>query len=175
MRRILLTAVLGLAVVAVTASVAVAANVHFKKPGPTFTKNADFSLTSTGTLTGLGNGDIKVTITGTGTGNATCRNHGGNEAPGQNPVAVTVSGATVIPANKVVNGNVDYTVSSVAPTKPTSAQAGCPNDGWTVEKFSVTYSSVTLQVFQDSNGQNGVFDGPGTLVLSQTFTFSPPL
>src|SRR5881396_588579 len=125
MRRILLAAVIGLIVVGVTASVAIAGNVHFKKnPAPTFTKNANNSLTGTGTLTGLGNGDIRVVIDATGSGTAQCQNPGGSsKVPGQNPVAVHVSGATDIPANRVVNGNVDFTVSTVAPQRPTPTQA----------------------------------------------------
>jgi hypothetical protein len=175
MRRFTWIFALALALGTLTATSALAANTHFKKPAPTFTKNADLSLTSSGQLAGLGNGDILVTIQATGTGGAQCENPGGNsKVPGQNPVTVNVSGSVFIPNSQVSNGNVGYTVSTVAPEKPTPAQAGCPNNSWKVVNFSVSYTSATLTVLQDSSGQNGIFDGPGTQVLSQTFTFSPP-
>jgi hypothetical protein len=155
------------------APAAMAAKVHFKKPAPTFVKNADFSVTASGTLTGLGNGDIRVIINATGTGGALCQNPGGQDkVPGQNPVAVNVSGQTDIPNNQVTNGNVGFSVTSAAPTQPTTEQAGCPGDNWSVVGFNVTYTSVTITVLQDSNGQNGVFDPPGTVVLQQTFQVS---
>jgi hypothetical protein len=160
---------------ALAATSALAASVHFKKPAPTFTKNSDLSLTSSGQLAGLGNGDVLVTIQATGTGGAKCQNPGGNsKVPGQNPVAVNVSGSVFIPSSQLSNGNVPYTVSTVAPPVPSPEQAGCPNDSWSVVDFNVTYTSATITVFQDSNGQNGIFDAPGTQVLTQTFTFSPP-
>jgi hypothetical protein len=117
-----------------------------------------------------------VTIAATGTGNAQCQNPGGSsKVPGQNPVAVSVSGSVLIPDDRITNGNVGFTVSTVAPAKPSPTEAGCPTDKWTVVGFSVTYTSATLTVAQDSNGQNDAFDPPGTVVLTATFTFSPPL
>jgi hypothetical protein len=175
MRRFTWIFALAVAVGMLAATTTLAASVHFKKPAPSFTKNGDLSLTSSGLLTGLGNGDILVTIQATGTGGAQCQNPGGNsKVPGQNPVAVNVSGSVFIPNSQFSNGNVGFTVSTVAPQKPTPSEAGCPNDSWSVVSFSVTYTSATLTVLQDSNGQNGTFDGPGTQVLSQTFSFSPP-
>jgi hypothetical protein len=173
MRRTLIVVVTGLLTVALTVSVALAGTgAHFKKPAPTFTKNTDNSVTASGTLAGLGNGDIKVTIQASGTGTATCTNPGGNAAPGQNPVSVSPSGSTVIPNNQVTNGSVGFTVSTAAPPNPTPAEAGCPNNSWTVSGLTVHYTSVTITVFQDSNGQNGVFDAPGTQLLQQTFSVS---
>jgi len=177
MRRTLI-AILTVAVAAVLASTAVAANVHFKRPLPTFTKNADFSVTASGiNLTGLGNGDLRIIISATGTATAKCQNPGGSsKVPGQNPVAVTASGVVDVPATSFPNGNVlGLSVSTEDVPTPTPAQAGCPNDSWTVVDLSVTYTSATLTVFQDANGQNGIFDAPGTQVLTQTFTFSPAL
>jgi hypothetical protein len=178
MRRTLIVLVAGLLTAALAASAALASSVHFKKPLPTFSKGSNFALTASGiNLTGLGNGDLRIVIQATGTGSAQCQNPGGSsKVPGQNPVAVNVSGSVDVPASALVNGNVlDLSVSTVAPAQPTPTEAGCPTDKWTVVAFTVTYTSATLTVFQDSNGQNGVFDAPGTQVLQQTFQFSPAL
>jgi hypothetical protein len=173
MRRVFIfVAVLAVAVGVTAGPASAGSGAHFKKPAPTFTKNSDLSVTGTGTLAGLGNGDIKVVINATGSGTATCTNPGGNDAPGQNPVSVNVSGGTTIPANKITNGSVGFSVTSDAPANPTPAEAGCPNSSWRVTGLSVSYTSVTLTVFQDSNGQNGIFDAPGTQILQQTFAVS---
>ena len=169
MRRI--GCIIVVVLVGVTAPVALAANVHFKKPAPTFKTNSDLSLTASGSLAGLGNGDIKVTLDAVGTATAQCQNPGGSsKVPGQNPVNVSGTGVTLIPGNRVKNGSVPFTVSTVPPEKPTPTEAGCPTSKWSVVGFTVTYTSATITVFQDGNGQNGVFDAPGTQVLQQTFS-----
>ena len=169
MRRLICITIVAL--VGAAAPVALAASVHFKKPAPAFTQNADLSLTATGSLSGLGNGDVKVVLDAAGTGTALCENPGGSsKVPGQNPVAVNGTGVTLIPSNKVKNGVVAFSVTTAAPEKPTPTQAGCPTNKWSVVGFTVTYTSATIKVFQDASGQNGIFDAPGTLVLEQTFS-----
>jgi hypothetical protein len=178
MRLVLVTAIIGI-MAAVSVQVASSASVHFKRPLPTFSKDSStFSLTASGiNLSGLGNGDIRIIIEGTGTATAQCQNPGGqSKVPGQNPVAVNVSGQVDVPATSFPNGNVTgLSVSTESVPTPTPAEAGCPGDSWTVVGMTVTYTSATLTVLQDADGQNGVFDEPGTVVLTRTFTFSPPL
>ena len=169
MRRI--CCILVVVLVGAVVPVAFAANVHFKKPGPQFSTNADNSLTASGSLTGLGNGDIKVVLDATGTAEARCQNPGGSKkVPGQNTVNVDGTGVTLIPSNKVKNGSVPFAVSTEPVEKPTPTEAGCPTDKWSVVDLTVTYTSATISVYQDGNGQNGIFDAPGTLVLQQTFS-----
>lgn len=160
MKRFLLVL---LALVLFVAPVA-AGNVHFKgnKGKPLFTDNG-LSLTAYGALAGLGNGDVLIALFATADVDAVCINPAGaTQPPGQNPAPITVAGTQAIPADEIKNGNVAFSVTTVAPDPVIAGAPGCPNPNWTELIEDLSFTSATIQVYQ-----------PG-LVLTATCTFNPP-
>jgi hypothetical protein len=151
-------------IVTVTAAVAIAASVHYKK-GP-FVADNGFTATATGSIAGLGNGNVIITLSfPNATGTTICTNQGGNQAAGQNPAApAATSGSQLI--TKVKNGTVSFSVTTDVPENPTSQAAGCPNGNWTAAFDNITFGAGTLTVSQD--------DGTGNFVTVLTTDVNLP-
>jgi hypothetical protein len=169
MRKLGIIAVLSLMALALAAVPAFAANAHFKQGSPQFSQTTPTTLTASGSLVGLGNYNTFVQLDASGVPDVTCTSPGGNKAPGQNPGSVNVSGGQFIPTTSLdKNGNVAFSVTTNPPAAITGKQGGCPNNNWTATINSIDFSSATISVYQDING-DGTF-APSELVLKKTFT-----
>ena len=151
----------------VTAVITVSAqSVHLKggaNSQPNFIDQG-LTLNAAASLAGLGNGDVLITLTAQADATSTCTNQGGNQAPGQNPAEVTVSGSQSIPEEEIKNGNVAFNVTTVAPVTPIPDAPGCPNPNWRQDITDLSFTSATITVEQPA----------GNLVLTVTCTFSAP-
>jgi hypothetical protein len=163
MRRSLSSLAAAVAVLAFTAS-AVSAAVTWHS-GPTVTFNGTSSVTATGDSSGLGNQPAIATLTVEGTVTYTCRNKGGAEAPGQNPVPATGTGTQDL-GNSDHNGRgvLNITVSLDAPAPVVNGKvAGCPNGNWSgVNPVSSGITSATLTIDQGGATIFGpeIYDNP---------------
>jgi len=163
MRRMISSFAVALTVLAFTAAVALAA-VNWKA-GPDVTFNGTTSVTATGEASGLGNQPAIATLEVEGTVTYTCRNKGGNEAPGQNPVPATGTGTQDL-GNSDHNGRgeLNITVSLDAPAPEVNGKvAGCPNGNWKgVNPVSSGILSATLTIEQGGQVIYGpvTFDNP---------------
>lgn len=165
MRRILILC-LATGLLLVTAAPASAASVHLKggkKAEPVFF-DGGLRLNATGALSGLGNGDVLITMEATADVISTCTNQGGNQAPGQNPAPLTVSGSQAIPAAELKNGNTPFAVTTEAPDPVIPGAPDCPNPNWTETIEDLAFTSATITVEQPE----------GTVVLVVECTIDPP-
>ena len=127
-----------------------ASSVHLKggaNAEPSFRDNG-LTLSASGELSGLGNGDVLVSLTARANVASTCTNHGGNQAPGQNPAPTTVLGSQAIPEEEIKNGNTPFSVGTKAPTTPIPGAPGCPNPNWTESIDDLAFTSATITVEQ---------------------------
>ena len=149
MRRALLF--LGLCgLVAGSADAAWADNVHFKRGSPAFV-DSGLSLTEQVKLAGLGNGDLVVRLTAVGRPTAVCATPGGgNLAPGQNPADVSVdSGQISIPSSQIKNGNVSFSIATLAAPTTIAGAPDCPNPNWSEVVTGMAFTNANLSIAQD--------------------------
>jgi hypothetical protein len=158
---------------ALGAQPALAGNAHLKGNHPlSFTDNGA-TLTAAASYAGLGNFDTLQTLSAAGNVTSTCTNPAGaTQPPGHNPAPITLTGSTAVPKGDIKNGNVTISTTTGAPVTPIPGAPDCPNPNWREDITGVAFTSATIRLFQDSNG-NGTFD-PGELVLTVNVTFSPP-
>ena len=143
-----------------------ASNVHLKggaNAEPSFV-DLGLALQASGALAGLGNGDVLVTLTAQADVVSTCTNQGGNQAPGQNPAPITVSGSEAIPESEVKNGTTPFQVATIPPVALIPGAPDCPNTNWSERIEDLAFTAATLTVEQP----------PGTEVLTVSCTIAPP-
>ena len=128
----------------ILSATASAASVHLKggrNAEPSFS-DIGLALTADGELSGLGNGDVLVTLTARADVTSTCTNQGGNQAPGQNPAPLTVTGSEAIPEDEIKNGTTPFSVETVAPPAIIAGAPGCPNTNWTEAIEDLAFTSA---------------------------------
>ncbi len=165
-RRMIAVGITLLVILSLTIPAAMAANVHLKggkKAKPAF-YDGGLTLNASGELAGLGNEDVMVTLVATADVTATCTNQGGNQAPGQNPAPITVSGSQAIPKEEIKNGNTPFSVTTEEPETPIPGAPDCPNPNWSEDITDLSFTSATITVEQPE----------GTLVLTVECDFSQP-
>lgn len=162
---------LALALSLVFAVGAIAGNMHFNSGGGSWSSPFLFDAV----IVGVGNDATFVDVRLDGTIRALCENKGGNQAPGQNAVSVSVSHEGG-PFFADENGRVvieDEVVPSpvFVPGSITPKEAGCPNGNWKVVGFVPdTEAWEQLTAFA-----RNVEDGPilDTLIVPCFTTFEP--
>lgn len=152
-------------ILSISVVTAYAASVHLKggrNAEPGFFDHG-ITLSADGELSGLGNGDVLVSLTARADVTATCTNQGGNEAPGQNPAPITVSGSQAIPEEELKNGNTPFDVLTEEPETPILGAPDCPNPNWTEDITDLAFTSAIITVEQPE----------GNVVLVVSCTFDP--
>jgi hypothetical protein len=165
-KRTILVGLAALLALILALSTVWAASVHLKggkRAEPTF-YDGGIVLNASGELAGLGNGDVLVTLSADADVTATCTNQGGNEAPGQNPAPITVTGSQAIPEEEIKNGNTPFDVTTLAPETPISGAPDCPNPNWSEDITDLAFTTATVVVEQPV----------GTTVLTVSCTFAAP-
>lgn len=92
------------------------------------------ALRASGKLEGLDKKkDVRITLTAKAIAEARCKNPGGHEPPGQNPVKaqLQVKGTRTFPAKEIWYGKLAFSVTTEPPEKHVPGAPDCPNKNWT--------------------------------------------
>src|SRR5262249_26342875 len=150
-----------------------AVNAHLKGKNPVLFVDNGLTRAPTASNAGLGTSDTLQNVPASAQPTPNCATPwGANQPPGHTPAAVTVRGSPAVPAGAIKNGNVSIATTTNPPVTPIPGAPDCPNPQWTESITDMAFTSATITLFQDSNG-NGTFE-PGELVLTVNFTFSSP-
>jgi len=168
MRRISIVVALVVAAFCLTTVALAAVNV---KSYPTATFSGDTVTLTGGNFSGLGSTPAIANFQATsGVATYTCTNQGGNQAPGQNPVAAqpgSVSTADLGNADHNGRGTIsNLSASVVAPEGVTAKTVGCGGGGsnnWTVTIATLTATAAHLEITQGS-----------TVVFCRNYTINGP-
>ncbi|RPJ49769.1 MAG: hypothetical protein EHM21_06340 [Chloroflexi bacterium] len=106
------------------------------------------SLIAEGALSGLGKQDVQVFLEASGNPVATCTNHGGTQAAGQNPSKVSASGDQLLFGFDLTrkNGKSPFDVETDEPLVLDAVLLGCPNANWTAAIDFVFWTDATIIV-----------------------------
>ena len=131
---------------AVFSTVASASGLHYKI-APTFTVNADNTVTATGEVAGAGT-SISASLTASYTFTVTCNNPGNDAGPvpGKTGSGSTSGSELNIPSD---HGNAFFDVTTAPATENTS---GLCKKGWTANPGPITFVSATLTITSSNGG-----------------------
>ena len=161
MKVTLVILVLATAILALPLTVVRAASPHYKHGGEPTCTPASSSVTGTtfsgnctaGLAAGLGNEDLTFGVVAQVNAGTFCHNKG-NPAlivPGQNPATAQFAELETIPGSAIKNGNATLPAISFSFSlgTPTTEEAGCPNDNWSVTLGTATWTAryVVFQPF----------------------------
>jgi hypothetical protein len=112
------------------------------------------SLIASGSVFGLGTTDVTVRLDAVGIPEVSCTNKGGTQAPGQNPVAISASGAEfLVHESYTKNGSSPFVVETEDPSATfTAKQMGCANNTWTAVIEFVYWTHAKLTVLDTASG-----------------------
>jgi hypothetical protein len=169
MRRLIVSLLTAMTVLALVAGTAMAAVNFHSGPTVTFGTPTATSATLTFNVSGLGSAPASAQIDVVGTAPTTCHNPGNTKAaPGQNPAIAAGSSGSVPLTDSQKNGRDTVSIfATAAATTPTAAQAGCPNKSWTVTVGAITLTSATIDIrYAGVSICSGTFypDGTSTIV-----------
>jgi hypothetical protein len=98
----------------------------------------------TGKVAGLGGTTFRLLVQASGNASIECENQGGNVAPGQDTTLTALGDSGRLPTPR--NGSHTFSQSTAPPIASSSL---CPNDGWTATVVDVTFTTCTIQLFED--------------------------